>query len=432
MKKILAAVLLLSLAPVHAATTASPSDIAGALQASARQHRPVLVDFHAAWCYSCYYMASHVQNGAAWTALQRKAIVADADADSPDGQAWMKKLRVSFLPTYVVLDEHGNELGRIAAEQPRKTFYSRIDAILAHGNTLGALKARAAKGSVDAAAEVLDAYQARAEGRAGLGWFDTLPASLRKRASRDARVNLALERLALAEAEAAKDMPAVIASARKVLAGDIGCDRPYVLDDLLEASKTLPEAQRRPLLAAQRQPLDRYLDSRIFVAAPTCADQRSAVLASADLDAALGDHVAESAVLDRAIRLDRQRLGDDLASDRNLADVLRVYLERAGRTVELDHYLQQLIVAYPDDYVYAYRYGRRLLEAGKPAQALPWLEKAAGKAYGANRLAVAGVRVKALKALHRQADAEKVVADALKQNGPWFPKQAARLKASLG
>jgi hypothetical protein len=224
----------------------------------------------------------------------------------------------------------------------------------------------------------------------------------------------------------------VIASARKVLAGDIGCDRPYVLDDLLEASKTLPEAQRRPLLAAQRQPLDRYLDSRIFVAAPTCADQRSAVLASADLDAALGDHVAESAVLDRAIRLDRQRLGDDLASDRNLADVLRVYLERAGRTAELDHYLQQLIVAYPDDYVYAYRYGRRLLEAGKPAQALPWLEKAAGKAYGANRLAVAGVRVKALKALHRQADAEKVVADALKQNGPWFPKQAARLKASLG
>ena len=432
MKKILAAVLFLLLVPVHAATDAGPSDIAGALRASARQHRPVLIDFHAAWCYSCYYMASHVLNGPDWAAVRRRAIVVDADADSPDGQAWMNKLRVSFLPSYVVLDEHGDELGRIAAEQPRRTFYSRIDAILAHGDTLAVLKASAAKGSVDAAVQVLDAYQARSEGAAGLAWFDALPPSFRKRAAQNADVNLALERLALAKAVASHDEPAVIASAGKVLAGDIGCDRPYVLDDLLQASKALPEARRRALLAAQRQPLDRYLDSRVFVAAPTCADQRSAVLASADLDAALGDPAAESAVLDRAIRLDRQRLGADLASDRNLADVLRVYLERARRAAELDHYLQQLIAAYPDDYVYAYRYGRRLLAAGQPAQALPWLQKAADKAYGANRLAVAEVRVKALKALNRQADAEKVVAEALKQNGPWFPEQVAKLKAALG
>jgi len=155
------------------------------------------------------------------------------------------------------------------------------------------------------------------------------------------------------------------------------------------------------------------------------------VLASADLDEALGDQVAASAVLDRAITLTRQRLDGNLTSDRNLADNLRVYLLRAKRTTELDDYQRKLIAAYPEDYVYAYRYGRSLVDAGKPSDALPYLEQAADKAYGANRLAVAQQRIKALKALHRDDEARKVAADVLETNGPWFPKQAAALKAEL-
>jgi hypothetical protein len=91
-----------------------------------------------------------------------------------------------------------------------------------------------------------------------------------------------------------------------------------------------------------------------------------------------------------------------------------------------------LIAAYPDDYVYPYRYGRSLLERGQADKALPLLEAAAKKAYGENRLAVATQRVLALKALKRQADAEKVVAEVLEQNGQWFPEQVAKLKKTLG
>ena len=98
---------------------------------------------------------------------------------------------------------------------------------------------------------------------------------------------------------------------------------------------------------------------------------------------------------------------------------------------ELDALYPKLIAAYPDDYVYPYRFGKSLLERDKPAAALPLLEKAAEKAYGENRLEVAMQRVKALKALHRQSDAEKVVADALEQNGQWFPEQVDKLKAEL-
>src|SRR6185312_1535662 len=112
-------------------------------------------------------------------------------------------------------------------------------------------------------------------------------------------------------------------------------------------------------------------------------------LVSADLDKALGDRAAETALLDRAIAFVRKQLGDDYAKDRNLADNLRVYLARAERLPELDILLPKLIAAYPDDYVYPYRYGRSLLDRKQPAAALPYLEQAAEKTFGANRLVVA-------------------------------------------
>lgn len=429
----LLAALLVALPAVglHAAEAKTPLTIDEALKASAEQHRPVLVDFQAVWCYSCYYMASHVLSGPEWNAVQRKAIVVEADADSPDGQTWMKKLNASFLPSYVVLDEHGNELGRISAEQPREKFYPKINAILATGDTLDGLKQKAASGAPDAIADVLEAYQARSEGSEGLAWFAALSSSQQQGAQQKARVRVALDQLALAKAVAADDNPAVISNAQKVLAQEIGCQRPYVLDKLLDATARLPSDQRKTLLAAQRQPLDHYVSTQVLIATPACADQRSAVLASANLDDALGDAAAASAILDRAITQTRQRLGNKLTSDRNLADNLRIYLLRAKRTAELDVYQQQLIAAYPDDYVYAYRYGRNLVETGRPAQALPYLSQAADKAYGANRLAVALQRVKALRALHRDDEAGKVASEVLETNGPWFPKQADALKAAL-
>jgi predicted Zn-dependent protease len=216
-----------------------------------------------------------------------------------------------------------------------------------------------------------------------------------------------------------------------VLAGPIGCDRPYVMEALLEASTRLPAEQRRSVIAAQQPSFREFLSTQVLNATPACADLRSAVIDMADINAAAGDSAGEKAVLDQAIDSARQRLGGNLASDRNLADNLRVYLSRAKRAAELDTLQHELIAAYPDDYVFAYRYGRSLVDAGKPAEALPYLEQAAGKAYGANRFTVASVRVKALKALNRQADADKLVASTVAENGKLFPDQADRLKASL-
>lgn len=431
MKNLLIAIVLLAFGAAQAAEPGTAQSMDAAMALAKREHRPLLIDFTAVWCYSCYYMATHVLNGPEWNALEGRAVVLVADADSPDGAHWMEKLGVKALPTYVVLQPDGNELGRILAEQSREKFYPQMNRILSGSDALVVLKKKVTAGSFAAIADVLSSYLGRDQTQQGLDWYAALPAESRKAASADADIALWLNRLQMEKAAKAKNNEACVASATKVLAGNVGCDRYYVLETLLGCSEKLGPLERKSLLDAQRPALDDLLSKQAFVEPPVCADQRTAVLVSADLAKAVGDHVAESGVLDLAIANARQRLGSDLRKDRNLADNLRVFLIRAQRMDEVDALMPKLIAAYPDDYVYAYRQGRSLLDRDRPAEALSYLEQAAGKAFGVNRLGVATLRVKALLALKRRPEAEAVVAETLKQNGPWFPEAAAKLKAAL-
>ena len=427
MKNLLAAVLLLPALALADSRPAAPT-VDAALAQARREHVPVFVDFQAQWCYSCYFMATHVLNGPQWQALAKRMHAIEVDADSPDGAAWMKKLAIKALPSYVVLKPDGSELGRITAEQSREKFYPALERILAGSDSLDALKA---KGSAAAIAEVLAIYEARNEIDAGLNWYASLTGAQRKAAEAHPRAVFALERLRMEQAAKAENTQSCVAAAQRALSADAGCERVYVLEQLVECGEKLPESERKAVLGAQRPALNSLLDKQVFVEPAQCADQRTSVLVAADLAKAIGDKAAETAALDRGIADARRRLGENYAKDRNLADNLRVYLTRAERFDELDALYPKLMAAYPDDYVYAYRYGGSLLKRGKPDQALPYLEQAAQKTFGANRLAVATLRVQALLALKRRDDAEKVVADALEANGPWFPEAAAKLKAAL-
>jgi len=414
-----------------AAAPAAESSVDAALAAAKREQRPLLLDFQAQWCYSCYYMATHVLSGAKWQPLKQRVHLTEVDADSPDGAAWMKKLAIKALPSYVVLKADGSELGRIVAEQPPEKFYAALKKILAGHDAIDALMEKAKSGAPADIAAVLASLEARDELQAGLDWYGTLPEAQRKLADNDAQVTLWRDRLRMEAAAKGHENSACVSAAQHVLARDIGCDRYYVMEQLLTCSEKMADAQRKAILAKQQAPLEALLDKQVLIAAPQCADQRTAVFAAAELAKALGDKAAESAVLDRAIAFVRKQLGDNYAQDRNLADNLRVYLVRAGRDAELDALMPKLMAAYPDDYVYAYRYGRTLLERNQPAEALKYLDQAAAKTFGVNRLIVAQLRVKALLALKRRGDAEKVAADALAANGPWFPEEAEKLKKLL-
>ncbi len=403
-----------------------------ALKQAAQRHAPILVEFHAPWCYSCYYMAHNVLNGAEWEKVKRAAVPVDLDADAPEGNYWKERLAVKALPSYVVLNENGDELGRILAEQTRPEFYRQLDSIMARTSSLDAIRDKVRDGgpaSLKAAHEVLKAYYARNDAEGGLAWRAALPPPAQAALDKDARARLWIARLQLMQASQKHSAAQCAALAPTVLGGELGCDRAYELDRVMECTASLGDADKLRLLSTQKPVMTHQLYAQVFVSHPSCADARSAVLTTADLDDALKYPQAREDVLEHAIADVKQRLGGNLKKDRNLADNLRVFLDRAGKTDELDLLYPRLIAAYPDDYVYYYRFGKSLAARGQYQQALLYLQQAAPKAYGINRLNVAEQQALALLKLNRPDDAKQAVAEALKANGPWFPEQAARLKA---
>lgn len=418
-----------------AAASAQAAAIAPALQAAlddaVKRRLPVLVAFRAPWCYSCYYMDRHVHLGPEWDALRQRARVVELDADSPEGAAQMQDWSIKALPAYVLLDAQGGEIGRILGEQRRETFFALTDRMLGFGAGLDDLRALAERGGKPgraAANTALAAFIARADADGGIRWFYDLPGTVRRLYEPDAAVMTQIARLRLMQAAQGQDSAACTTAAAAVFERELGCERAY---EVGRYQSCLGAGSQDALLPAQREPMQRLVEQQVLGSGPTCADERSAVRVLAGLHRAAGDEAARIALLDRAIETLRKRLRNDLGRDRNAADNLRVYIEDRGDWSAYDVLMPRLVAAWPQDYVYAFRFGRSLLERDRASEALPYLERAAKSAYGQNRLRVAEQRVKALKRLGRPEDARKVAAEALKGNGPWFPEEAAALKAQL-
>lgn len=402
-----------------------------ALALAAKRRLPTLVEFRAPWCYSCYYMARHVHIGIEWDELKRRAVVVELDADSPQGAAQMEAWNLKPLPAYVVLDADGVEVGRILGEQKRDVFYARMEGFLAPGARLDELrKAATAGGSKgrQATEAALAAFHARNAAEEGLRWFYDLPGPVRRAYEPDPGLNDRLARLRLMEAAEVHDAPNCALVAPAVFA-KAGCELPYEMQryQACLGEPAAPDA----LLRAQRTPLEALVANGVFGGQNGCADERRIVLALADLYRRLGEPELRLRLLDRAADELRGRLAVDLGRDRSAADNLRVYIEQAEHWDQYDALMPRLIATWPEDYVYPFRFGRSLLERERPSEALPYLERAAARAYGENRLRVAQQRVRALKRLGRREDARRVAAEALKANGPWFPELVAALKAEL-
>jgi tetratricopeptide (TPR) repeat protein len=392
----------------------SPVSLDAALLQAQKAQQPLLIDFHAPWCYSCYYMQKHVLNGAEWQAAQGKMQVLEIDADTPEGSALRERYAVKMLPAYVLVDATGAERGRILGEQSREAFYPALTALLAQSDPLERLKDRP-----EAFTQVLKAYGARQDLAGALAW-------LNGREDTDAvhgnDENLkAFTRLVLAEAAPRKDFVRCINAWQTLEIFPQDCDSTYDADRALACTADVPPALRRPFL---KQIQASYRPN------PACADQRSAVFVQVDVAEGLGQPKAP--VLKKAIRAIEAATLQAPAQDRNRADNLRVYYQALDDRAKLKKLLPLLIKAYPDDYVYPYRYGKLLAAQKQHAEALPYFEQAAGKAYGSNRLNVAEARALSLLALKQREAAQAVVEEAIEASGPFFPELQKKLKGVLG
>ena len=422
--------------------------IDSALKAAKAAHEPVLVDFSAIWCHSCWWMKTNVMNGAQWDALGKHLVYVESDADSADGEAWMKKLKVTGLPTYVMLDADGKEIGRIVGEAKRDEFYPKIDRLMGGADTLERLKSQAAKGSPADVAQALDVYAAREDYNDAFAWYASLPAGSRQQATQNAKVALDLEAMHMKQDKhdlsSAKTMAAKAAFARscvehgqQALASKPDYDdRIDIIDTLSDCSEDFPQAQRKALLAAPIAAAVAQLDAQKLSIRPLPPGSRDSVLILGVTSKAIGDEAGSKTIFDRGIAAYRSQMDDgkgglDLKKDRSASDDLYALYRFSDHKEQKLALLKELATAYSDDCNYSLIYGKALLTDGKAAEALPYLERAAGMASGRYVLRVANARAQALIALQRRPEAERVVAEALEKAGSWFPKDKEDLRNVL-
>jgi thiol:disulfide interchange protein DsbD len=103
-----------------------------AVQAALTGHRPMIVDFGAAWCGACNELATHTfaDEHVREEAGRFVAVRVDATDDDNEEVAKVKgKYRVVGLPTVVVLDSNGHEQVRFNEFVPAERFVTAIKAV---------------------------------------------------------------------------------------------------------------------------------------------------------------------------------------------------------------------------------------------------------------------------------------------------------------
>ncbi|TPW21808.1 MAG: thiol:disulfide interchange protein, partial [Elusimicrobia bacterium] len=158
------------------------TDLGAARQAAAAAKKPILVDFQAVWCYSCYYMEEKVLSKEAFRKAAEGLVLLKLDVDTPEGADLKKRLRVGFLPSYVLMDASERELGRVIGEQTEVDFLKQLGRLTGPGATTSAERLLAA----------LDANDLQAAGR--------LHRALAKQGASGAEWERASARLTLARA----------------------------------------------------------------------------------------------------------------------------------------------------------------------------------------------------------------------------------------
>ena len=408
------------------------TSIAKGLALAKRNHEPLLVAFGAVWCVPCREMEETVLTGAPWQQLGTKVIRVESDIDTPEGKLWYNKLKVNGVPTYVVFNDQGVELGRISGSFASKVFYAKINGLFDHSNLSSEQIDQLANQGIPWAVQrkielfLTNNDVARNNIKRALAWYDQLPAKAQKTSASEPALGLMLDELRIRNAKADHDwhpgpadhqLALQIAQRRLQDPAALGCDYPTFLGALVWASDGLPKAQRTTLLQRQRASLDGFVTHSAFQSGATCSsisDIEELIPAAAQFYQAVDDKAASQALYKRAIAYNRGQIGNDLGSHVAFGEMNAQLLEEIGQTDQSLALLKKMADLPTDKGATALWYAVALKRHGKQAEALPYLALAArrlGPRSQDGEMAVVS-QIVILRSLQRDREAQQVRAQA--------------------
>ncbi|NHM07723.1 thioredoxin family protein [Flavobacterium sp. CYK-4] len=93
------------------------------LQRSKKEHKPIFYMLYATWCTHCNKMKKEVFTDTLVIHFMNKNfVVAGQDIEKGEGEMFKKKYGVKFFPTFVFIDQDGNELYNISGEYKSEHF----------------------------------------------------------------------------------------------------------------------------------------------------------------------------------------------------------------------------------------------------------------------------------------------------------------------
>jgi len=258
--------LLAALLAVPASAGLWTTDLKAALTAAGEKGTLVFVDLFGPSCAACRVMEDTVLSTPEMERLRGRLELVKLDTATPEGERFKKEHRILGVPTYIVLDPRGEEVGLLLGERRPAVFFAQLEEILAKRTSLKEAELRAAQGgpcTLPEARAVISAHAQRRTAKEGLAFFAKLPDALRRQAEEDPAAGSDLQRLRLYLARDAQRGAACAAPARRLLELNQGFLDAYDLFLIRACSSYQPEQERRKAFEVLRAPLEKLLAEQL-------------------------------------------------------------------------------------------------------------------------------------------------------------------------